>query len=251
MPVEQPLVTLLIPVYYEQDNIVPLFEQICQFVSVPHVCMVVYDSDDDPTLLHVNDVLAIDGRAQFVKNAYGPGIINAMRTGFERASTTYIVPLMADLSDSPETVDKMYAKMQEGYDLVVASRYTAGGGKLGGPWLKNGLSRLGNSTLRRLSGIPTHDMTNAFIMHKKEILDQIKIRSSGGFEVTMEIIAKTYILGYRITEVPTINRDRNSGKSNFKLWSWIAHYLYWYLYIVAYSVVKRVNQRYVRDVGRA
>jgi dolichol-phosphate mannosyltransferase len=160
---DQPLVTLLIPVYYEQDNIVPLFQQIRQFVSVPHVYMVIYDYDDDPTLLRVNDVLEIDSRARFVKNVYGPGIINAMKTGFQMSETPYIVPLMADLSDSPETVDQMYEKMQEGYDLVVASRYAAGGGKIGGPFLKYVLSRFANLTLYNLSGIPTHDMTNAFI----------------------------------------------------------------------------------------
>jgi dolichol-phosphate mannosyltransferase len=247
---EQPLLTLLIPVYYEQENIVPLFEQIKQFVTIPHVCMVVYDYDDDPTLLRRNDVLAIDSQAQFVKNVYGPGIINAMRTGFRMSETPYIVPMMADLSDSPATIGRMYEKMQEGYDLVVASRYVKGGGKIGGPFLKYVLSRLANTTLQRLSGIPTHDMTNAFIMHKKEIIEQITIRSKGGFEVTMEIIAKTYILGYKITEVPTINQDRSSGKSNFKLWSWIVHYLYWYFYIVLYSIVNRVNEHYIRDVGR-
>ncbi|MCC7371282.1 MAG: glycosyltransferase [Chloroflexi bacterium] len=248
MLAEQPLVTLLIPVYYEQDNIVPLFEQIREYVTVPHVCIVVYDSQDDPTLLRRDDVLAIDPDARFVKNAFGKGIINAMKTGFAAASTPYIVPLMADLSDSPATVDKMYAKILEGYDLVVASRYVKGGRKIGGPLLKYILSRLANTTLHHLSGLPIHDMTNAFIIHKKSILDQISIRSQGGFEFTMEIIAKTYVLGYKLAEVPTTNRDRNSGASNFKLWSWIVHYLYWYVYILVYSISNRVNEHYVRDV---
>jgi hypothetical protein len=67
----------------------------------------------------------------------------------------------------------------------------------------------------------------------------------------MEIIAKTYILGHKITEVPTVNQDRNSGNSNFKLWSWIMNYLYWYFYILLYSIINRINAHYVRDVGRA
>jgi dolichol-phosphate mannosyltransferase len=243
-------VTLIIPVYHEQDNIVPLFTQIKRFVSVPHVAMIVYDADDDPTLLRADEVLEIDPTAKFVRNQYGPGIINALRTGFDNSTTSYIVPIMADLSDSPEAIDRMYEKIQDGYDLVVASRYMKGGGKIGGPFLKYLLSRIANLTLHKLSGIPTHDMTNAFIMHKKSVLNQITLRSTGAFEVTMEIIAKTYILGYMITEIPTVNHDRNSGKSNFKLWSWIGHYIYWYLYIVLYSIAKRLTEYYVRDVGR-
>ena len=90
-----------------------------------------------------------------------------------------------------------------------------------------------------LTGIPTHDFTNAFIMYRRTVLDNIEIQSTGGFEITMEIIAKAYVLDYNITEVPTINRDRNAGKSKFALWKWIFMYLYWYFYILLHSARKR------------
>jgi hypothetical protein len=112
------------------------------------------------------------------------------------------------------------------------------------------LSLVANFTLQKLTGIPTHDMTNAFILYRKEVLDNIYIRSSGGFEVTMELIAKAYILDYKITEVPTINRDRAAGKSNFRLMSWIGNYLYWYFYILGYSIVRRINAHYLRDTKK-
>ena len=186
----------------------------------------------------------------FIKNAAGSGVINAFRTGFDMAQTHYVVPIMADLSDTPETIEVMYEKMREGYDLVIGSRYCPGGRKIGGPYLKYLLSILANTTLHRLTGIPTHDMTNAFILYKKEVIDNIHIRSVGGFEITMELIAKAYILGYRIGEVPTVNRDRAAGKSNFKLLRWIGNYLHWYFYILIYSVVRRINAHYIRDTQR-
>jgi dolichol-phosphate mannosyltransferase len=243
-------ITLVVPVYEEEENIVPFVREVNKALPIPHQIVIVYDHDTDKTLDKRDEVLAIDPTAAFVRNTEGSGVINAFRTGFNVAKTRYVVPIMADLSDTPETIIAMHDKMKEGYDLVVGSRYCAGGAKVGGPYVKYLLSLIANLSLQKVANLPTHDMTNAFIMYKKEVLDNIHIRSSGGFEVTMELIAKAYILGYRITEVPTINRDRAAGKSNFRLFKWIRNYLYWYFYILIYSVVRRLNAHYLRDTKK-
>jgi dolichol-phosphate mannosyltransferase len=243
-------VTLVVPVYEEEDNIVPFVREVNKHVQLAHRICIIYDHPEDSTLLKREEVLAIDPTVRFIKNDLGAGIINAFRTGFEVSRTKYIVAIMADLSDTPETINALYDKIQEGYDLVVASRYCKGGAKIGGPRVKYWLSRLGNLSLHRLSGIQTHDMTNAFIIHKRDILNSIHIRSTGGFEVTMEIIAKSFILGASIAEVPTVNRDRAAGSSKFRIIKWIGKYLYWWTYIVVYSFVNRINARYQADTHR-
>jgi dolichol-phosphate mannosyltransferase len=242
-------ITLLVPVYNEDRNIVPLIEEIKKKIDLPHQIVIIYDHEEDTTLRKRDELLAIDPAIAFIKNTHS-GVINAFRTGFDVATTRYVVPIMADLSDTPSTIPDMHRKISEGYDLVVGSRYCEGGRKIGGPYVKYLLSFIANRTLHRLTGIPTHDMTNAFIMYRKEVLDNIYIRSSGGFEVTMELIAKAYILGYRITEVPTVNRDRAEGKSNFKLFRWIRNYLYWYFYILIYSIVRSLNSHYLKDTKK-
>jgi glycosyltransferase involved in cell wall biosynthesis len=239
-------ITLLVPVYNEDHNIVPLIEEIKKEISLPHQIVIIYDCEEDTTLRKRDALLAIDPAMVFVHNTQS-GVINAFRTGFDVVKTCYVVPIMADLSDTPSTIPEMHRKICEGYDLVIGSRYCEGGRKIGGPYFKYLLSFIANHTLHRLTGIPTHDMTNAFIMYRKEVLDNIHIRSTGGFEVTMELIAKAYILGYRITEIPTINRDRTEGKSNFRLLKWIGNYLYWYFYILIYSIVRRLNAHYLAD----
>ena len=244
-------ITLVVPVYEEEANIVPFVEEVKATLTIPYQIVIIYDRDTDGTLNKRDAVLAVDPTAAFVRNAGGSGVINAFRTGFDVAKTRYVVPMMADMSDTPSTILDMYRKIGEGYDLVVGSRYCEGGRKVGGPYIKYLLSIMANRTLHRLTGIPTHDMTNAFIMYRKEVLDNIHIRSSGGFEVTMELIAKAYILGYKITEVPTVNRDRAAGKSSFQLLKWIRNYLYWYFYILIYSVVSRINAHYVRDTRKS
>ena len=243
-------ITLVVPVYEEEENILPFVKEVKATVTLPYQIVIIYDHDDDPTLRQKDAVLAIDPTIAFVKNTGGSGVINAFRTGFNVAKTRYVVPVMADLSDTPATVMDMYRKILDGYDLVVASRYCVGGKKIGGPYIKYLLSIAANISLHKITGIPTHDMTNAFILYRKEVLDNIHIRSNGGFEVTMELIAKAYILGYKITEVPTTNRERVAGKSNFQLFSWLQNYLYWYLYILIYSIVRRINAHYLQDTQR-
>ncbi|MGM5033870.1 glycosyltransferase [Tardiphaga sp. 803_E3_N1_3] len=244
-------ITLVVPVFEEQENIVPFITEVKKHVQLPHCICIIFDHSTDGTLLKRDEVHSIDPTVQFIQNAYGKGIINAFKTGFEVSRTRYIVAIMADLSDTPETILRMYNKIEEGYDLVVASRYCQGGRKIGGPRLKYWLSRLANTSLFHLSGIPTHDMTNAFIIHKRDILSQIHLRSTGGFEITMEIIAKSFILGAKIAEVPTVNKDRNAGSSKFRLLSWVGKYFYWYIYILTFSMVNRLNARYVADTRKS
>lgn len=235
-------VTLIIPVYDEEHTIVLLVDEIKRCVQPAWRALIVYDREDDSTLRKLDEISSQHDNVRFVRNRWGAGIVNAFRTGFAEADTPFVVPIMADLSDMPETVNAMHERIQDGYDIVVASRYAPGGAKLGGPALKNLLSRIANRTLHALTGIPTHDMTNAFIMYRRPLLDMITIESTGGFEITMEIIAKAFVLDSRITEVPTVNRDRAAGTSKFKLVHWILKYLYWFLYILGCSFRKRLRR---------
>jgi dolichol-phosphate mannosyltransferase len=243
-------ITLVVPVFNEEDNIVPFVKEVSDRVRIPHHICIIYDRTDDTTLRKKAEVLAIEPNVSFIQTKGDAGIINALKTGFEISQTRYIVVIMADLSDTPETINALYARIQEGYDLVVASRYCEGGNKIGGPRIKKWLSRFANHSLHYLTRIPTHDMTNAYIIHKKKIIEQINIRSTGGFEVTMEIIAKTFILGYKISEVPTINRERYTGTSKFRIAKWLMKYIYWYFYVVFYSIINRISHYYHLDTRK-
>ncbi|WP_241509740.1 hypothetical protein [Brachyspira hyodysenteriae] len=46
----------------------------------------------------------------------------------------------------------------------------------------------------------------------------------------MEITVKAYAMGCKIAEIPSTWRDRTSGESRFKLFSWLPKYLHWYFY---------------------
>jgi glycosyltransferase involved in cell wall biosynthesis len=221
--------TIVIPVYNEAGNIKTAIDRIEEQVFLPHEIAIVYDRDEDttvPVVLEIKDNYR--NAINLVKNKYGRGVLNAIKTGMEEASTEFVIVTMADLSDPPEVMNAMLAKAKEGADLVCASRYMKGGKQIGGPFLKGLFSRMAGLSLHGLTRIPTHDISNSFKMYRKSMLDAITIESKGGFEIGMEITVKAYIAGYKITEVPTSWSDRTDGESNFKLWAWLPNYLHWY-----------------------
>jgi glycosyltransferase involved in cell wall biosynthesis len=223
-------IQIIIPAYNEGDNIAKTLKEIHDRVFVPHEIMIVYDYDEDNTLPVVNQYILKENVKiiSLVKNQYGRSFSGAVKTGLACAKHEIIVVIMADLSDDLSIVDKMYAKINEGYDIVCASRYMKGGKQVGGPKLKKNISRLAGLSLCYLTGIPTHDITNSFKMYRKKVVDNLVLESTGS-EISMEIAVKAFLNGSKIAELPSVWRDRTSGKSRFKLLKWLPKYIYWYL----------------------
>ncbi|GHT40418.1 glycosyl transferase [Bacteroidia bacterium] len=235
--------TIVIPVYNEAGNITTAINRIEAEVTVPHEVFIVYDMDEDTTVPVVRKIAGnYKNSISLVKNKYGRGVLNAIKTGLEAAKTEFVIVTMADLSDPPEVMNAMLRQAQtEKSDLVCGSRYMKGGKQIGGPFLKGLFSRVAGVSLHWLTRIPTHDISNSFKMYRKAMLDTIAIESKGGFEIGMEITVKAYLAGYKITEVPTTWRDRTDGESNFKLWAWLPNYLHWYWLCVKSKKHKKIK----------
>ena len=138
---------------------------------------------------------------------------------------------MADLTDDPKVLNQMMEKFDEGFDVVAASRYMKGGHQIGGPILKQILSRVAGVSLYYLVGLPTHDATNSFRVYSKRFLDKIKVESDGGFELAIELTVKAHFGGFRVAEVPT-TWTYLAKESRFYLLKWLPKYLKWYFWAV-------------------
>ncbi len=224
------MLDIVIPVYNEGKNIRTQLKKVEDEIHSEKRVLIVYDFDEDDTLPVVYELMpSLSYKIELVKNLYGRGALNAIKTGLETASSEAVLVMMADLSDSIEIVDRMHELItSKEADLVCGSRYMKGGKQHGGPFLKGLFSRTAGTTLHLFSRIPTHDVTNSFKMYRKSMLEKITIESSGGFEIGMEITVKAYIMGYKIREIPSQWYDRSEGKSNFHMWKWLPNYLHWY-----------------------
>ena len=226
------LINIVIPVFNEGENIRSTLAEIEDKVKTPQHISIVYDFDEDNTLPVVNNFLQRHNNISLLKNKFGRGALNAIKTGFKSVDDGVVLVVMADLSDDLSKVDEMFEKINEGYDLVCGSRYVKGGKQIGGPRFKKLLSRLAGISLHYLTNIPIHDVTNSFKMYTKRVLEDIRIESNGGFELGMEIVIKSFLKGYKITEVPSIWSERRTGESRFKLWKWLPKYMKWYLFAI-------------------
>jgi dolichol-phosphate mannosyltransferase len=223
--------TIVIPVYNEGAGFERLWRELDTHLHCRFRALVVYDFDEDDTVPAVQEAIRRgEKRLTLVKNQVRRGVVGALLTGFRAVDGGPLLVVMADLSDDLAQVRRMLELYGQGNQIVVGSRYMKGGRIVNGPVFKQALSRLAGVSLFWLRGIPTHDATNAFKVYDSTMLRQFTFESRRGFELNLEITVKAFLAGYRIAETPSVWRDRTQGKSKFKLWAWLPHYLRWYLY---------------------
>lgn len=221
--------SIVMPVYNEGDVIKKTIQAVESKVKSLHELMIIYDMDQDNTIPVAKKLQKRYPNVKLVKNIYGRGALNALKTGLKLARGEAVCVMMADLTDDPKVLNTMIEKFDQGYDVVAASRYMKGGHQIGGPFIKQILSRIAGISLHYLVSIPTHDVSNSFRLYAKKFLDKVKIESDGGFELSTELTVKAYILGYKITEVPT-TWVYNAKESRFYLKKWLPKYLKWYFW---------------------
>jgi len=220
--------SIVLPVYNEGEAVAPVIRALVRGVHSRCEVLVVYDFDGDTTVPVARALAAELAQVKPLRNDLGRGVLNAMKAGIAAARAPYVLVSMADGSDEPEVVDRMLELAREGADVVAASRYMKGGHQIGGPILKRLMSRTAGLSLHWFAGVPIHDPTSNFKLYSRRFLDSVRIESTAGFELALELSVKATLARRRLAEVPTTWRDRTSGKSNFKLRKWLPHYLHWY-----------------------
>ena len=221
--------SIIIPAHNEKDSLPTTISSLEAIVTVSHEVIVVNDHSSDNTAKVINELSDKFNNIRLVNNDTEPGFTNAIKKGFSEARGEMVVLVMADSCDDPYAIDKMYKKIKQGYDVVCASRYMKHGKKIGGRFLQTLLSLWAGVSLYYLTGIPTHDTSNAFKMYRKEALDSIEIKEAG-FASSLEIVVKLFLKGFKITEIPTIWKDRVAGVSSFNICKVLSNYLHWYFW---------------------
>ncbi len=223
--------SIVIPAHNEEENIIEIINKIEQSVDMPHELVLINDHSTDATAKLLDGLSKQYNNIKLFENKLSKGFANAIRTGFYNTTGEAVVLVMADLCDDLSTIKTMLDKIDAGYDVVCGCRYTKGGGRLGGSRIKGFFSYFVGRSLFFLLGLPIRDVANAFKMYRKKVIESIDIKSKG-FEISMELALKAYYLGFRITEVPTIWKEREKGKSSFKMLRLFPNYLKLYLWAI-------------------
>lgn len=225
-----PEISIILPVYNEAETVEKTLRVLNCLVNVPHEVVIVYDSDSDTTIPVVKNLQKEIKTLLLQKNLYGPGVVNAIKTGFKVTNTPVVCIYTADFADQPDAIDLMYKKVQQGFDIVSGSRYIPGGQKYGGPWLQTKLSRVGNCLFRILTHFPLTDVTYSFKMYRRDVIDNISIEYDAGWVISLEICLKAYLKGFKFAEIPAVWIARQQGESKFSLGKWLPVYLRLFFY---------------------
>jgi dolichol-phosphate mannosyltransferase len=160
-----------------------------------------------------------------VNRENGNGYGDAIRTGIMNASNKYLVIMDADGSHNPDDIIKFYKAIEEDYDLIIGSRYIAGGNSHNGLILKL-MSYVLNVTYRILFNIKAKDISDSFRMYHTEHLKSLALECSN-FDIVEEIIIKLSISisPLKLLEIPIFFDQRKYGESKRVLVKYILSYI--------------------------
>ena len=202
---EQPTVTVVIPARNEALNLGWVLDRMPDCVS--QIILVDGQSVDGTV-----DVARQSGRniQIIVEPARGKG--TAIRTGFAAAQGDYVVMLDADGSMDPVEIPRFVAPLSLGWEVVKGSRFLPSGGS-------TDISRyrqMGNWALLKIAqglfGFHQTDFCYGYMALRRSVLPQLQLTATG-FEIEAQIAVRAHMMGFRITEVPSMEAPRRNGQS--------------------------------------
>lgn len=209
---------VIVATYNECDNIVPLVNGIFNAVVDANI-LVIDDSSPDKTYELVENLIQnkYQGKLFLMKRAGKLGLGTAYVAGFNWAlerNYDAILHMDADFSHNPRYLPTFFEQIKTN-DLVIGSRYVAGGGVLNWGLLRKLISRGGGIYSRFILGIDINDLTGGFKCFRRNVLEAIGINGlkSNGYSFQVETTYKTFLNGFKIKEIPIIFEDRRVGQS--------------------------------------
>jgi dolichol-phosphate mannosyltransferase len=203
--------SVVIPTYNERDNIARL---VCRILSsnpgIPLEVIVVDDGSPDGTAQIVRDLG--EPQVRVVERSGKAGLSSAVFAGAEASKGDYICVMDADLSHDPAEIPQMLAVAQQGWQVVIGSRYAPGAKFVGQPMFRRLLSRILNGLARGLFAIRSRDVLTGYALLERDVILSTPTRySHAGFKWLLEVLATHK--GLKVCEWPIVFRDRKAGLS--------------------------------------
>ena len=202
--------------YNERDNLEPLIRAIHE--QAPHAnVLVIDDNSPDGTGRMADGLAAKDARIHVLhrpgKLGLGTASLAAMRYAMEH-DYVFLLNMDADFSHAPRYIPALLAGMQS-KDVMIGSRYVAGGGTENWPLPRKVISRCVNMMVRTLFRMPVRDASGAFRCFRVAKLRETRLDrvQSRGYSFQQEVLYRCHRAGCRLGEYPIIFANRRAGTS--------------------------------------
>lgn len=220
------MISIILPTYNEAGNIEQLVDMIMKEIPAPVEVIVVDDDSPDKTWEIAEGLKFKHSNVKVLRRINKSGLTSAIRDGVKIAEGDILVWMDADLSIPPAKVNDLLAKIAEGYDVVVGSRYIPGGGtviieKEDDSLVLVILSFVLNFAIQKLLDPTFHDYTSGFIALRKPVVEHIGLNGDHG-EYFISLVYKSMKCGYKVTEVPYVLGSRAYGisKTGTRWWQY-------------------------------
>ena len=218
---------ILLPTLHERENLTALIPEI--FKHVPDAMILIADdhSQDGTSALARDRVVVLD---RLTDHGYGKAVMDGFRWAIEH-KIDRLVTMDADFSHDPSLLPALIEALNDS-DVVVGSRYVAGGMIANWNWYRRLLSRFANWYVRFLLGVPISDITTGYTAYRIPVIKEL-VASRIHAEGYSFLVACKYLMHrakFRIREIPITFYDRREGSSKMS-WKiiWESIWLPWRL----------------------
>ncbi len=208
---------VILPAYNEAENIDKLIPRLLeQDVEI----LFVEDASEDGTAEKIKQWMPSSNRINLIQRPAKLGLGTAYIAGFKWAlqrDYQYIFEMDADLSHDPGDIPRFIKKCEEGYDVIIGSRYTRGTiSVVGWDFRRLILSKFANKYAITILGLGfLTDVTSGYRCYRRKVLENLDLDSirSNGYAFQIEMVYRAYKKSFKIAEIPIIFYERNSGSS--------------------------------------
>lgn len=167
--------SVIIPVYNEEDNVVPLYERLEAALSALELPLVelvfVNDGSTDHTAERIQKLPQTETlHVNFLELSRNFGHQVAVTAGLDNCDGRYVAIIDADLQDPPELIPEMLSKIKEGHDVVYARRKV----RKGESWLKKATAKMFYRILSSITSIDIPLDTGDFRVVTKRVVEVLK-----------------------------------------------------------------------------
>ncbi len=209
-----PLLSIIVPTYNERENIPVLVERVKNALSDIEFELVIVDDDSpDGTWKLAEELRKKYPFLKVIRRKNERDLATAVIEGFRKSKGDVLTVMDADLQHPPEKIKEMFKKIQDGAEIVVGSRYVAGGEIENWSFKRKFYSKGARAIAYLLlpKSREVKDPLSGFFMLKRDVIKNVELHPIG-YKILLEILIKGKYK--KVEEVPILFKDRERGSSS-------------------------------------
>jgi len=212
---------VIVPTYNEAPNLERLVAEVRRALPGAEI-LVVDDRSPDGTGEIADRLAAADPGLRVLHRDPPKGRGLAGRDGYAEAlrrGAEAILEMDADFSHDPALLPRFLDELASGADVVLASRFVAGGSDRDRGVVRRAITVLANLYIRLVLGVPIADCNSGYRGFRRRALEAVRPETltSQGPSIVQEVLFRAHRAGCRIVEIPLAFVDRKQGDSKLSL----------------------------------